>query len=335
MRLKVKHFLFCILSFFVCHSTIAKQNINHSGSISGQIHLDSSWAPTLYMSYIEDFNSLYSISSSMIIQKVDIDNEGYFSFDLEFLPKEDNLYRIHFVKKGEPDASIIIGGSEENHFFIFANRFSNIRLKKSKEEKINDIKILDSPINLQFSQVKSINNYLDSSNIASTQIKRTFIKKAGYEKLRSIADTCQHSLLSLYAIYSSKFATNYNSELDFYDNYNQKWADEESSYFKVFRKQLPLKKRGFPLLYIGFILVGLTFGILLGKTSLFKRKEVNKLSVLSIQERKIFLLLQEGYSNQDISDQCNIGVSTVKSHVSAIYSKLKIKSRKEAVNLKN
>ena len=45
---------------------------------------------------------------------------------------------------------------------------------------------------------------------------------------------------------------------------------------------------------------------------------------LSVQERKIYTLLKEGKSNKEISEELNIGLSTVKSHASNIYSKLKI-----------
>jgi DNA-binding NarL/FixJ family response regulator len=40
-----------------------------------------------------------------------------------------------------------------------------------------------------------------------------------------------------------------------------------------------------------------------------------------------------GKSNKEISDELNIGLSTVKSHVNRIYSKLEIKSRKDILNL--
>jgi DNA-binding NarL/FixJ family response regulator len=59
-----------------------------------------------------------------------------------------------------------------------------------------------------------------------------------------------------------------------------------------------------------------------------------KLKKLSVQERKIFVLLQQGATNQEISDECHIEISTVKSHLNSIFSKLKIKSRKEALNIK-
>ncbi|CAN0606043.1 unnamed protein product, partial [Ectocarpus sp. 12 AP-2014] len=64
-------------------------------------------------------------------------------------------------------------------------------------------------------------------------------------------------------------------------------------------------------------------------------KSSKLLKSLSIQERKIYSLLKEGKSNKEISEEYNIGVSTVKSHVSSIYTKLSVKSRKEIINFKD
>jgi len=61
-------------------------------------------------------------------------------------------------------------------------------------------------------------------------------------------------------------------------------------------------------------------------------KKNQPLNELSVQERKVFSLLREGKTNQEISDECGIAVSTVKSHLNSIYGKLKISSRKEAMN---
>lgn len=54
---------------------------------------------------------------------------------------------------------------------------------------------------------------------------------------------------------------------------------------------------------------------------------------MSVQERKIFELLQHGKSNKEISEDLYIGISSVKSHLNSICSKLKIKSRKETLIL--
>jgi len=64
-----------------------------------------------------------------------------------------------------------------------------------------------------------------------------------------------------------------------------------------------------------------------------KFDQKRNLKNLSLQERRIFEFLREGATNQEISNQCLISINTVKSHVSNIYSKLNIKSRKDLMNL--
>lgn len=64
-----------------------------------------------------------------------------------------------------------------------------------------------------------------------------------------------------------------------------------------------------------------------------KNKHKNPLSDLTIQERKVFVLLNEGKTNKEIAEECSVSLSTVKSHVSNIFSKLGISSRKEIMNI--
>jgi len=53
---------------------------------------------------------------------------------------------------------------------------------------------------------------------------------------------------------------------------------------------------------------------------------------LTRRETEVILLVAKGYNNQEISDELFIGVSTVKTHISNIYSKLSVKSRTEILN---
>ena len=169
--------------------------------IQGTISLDTSvWAPVAYLSIITNFTQMHTMSYETIIERAEIDSTGNFTFGSNILPEEDRLYRIHFSKKGDPPASLIIGGRDENHFFLIANNHSNI-----------DIQSSNGP-------------------------------------------------------------------------------------------------------------------------GLINRLTFDAYTTLTVQERKIFSLLKEGKSNKEISDECAISLSTVKSHVNNIYSKLQINSRKEALD---
>lgn len=49
--------------------------------------------------------------------------------------------------------------------------------------------------------------------------------------------------------------------------------------------------------------------------------------VLTTKEKEIATLLKEGYTNNKISDELNISINTVKTHIKNIYEKLNVKDR--------
>ncbi len=326
--------VWCMILFLVL-GILGNQGLKAQSAIKGQIRLDTIWAPKAYLSIIPNFNELFTMSNDMIIERTDVDSFGYFVFNTSYLPSEDHFYRIHFSKKGDPPASLIIGGKEENHFFIIANNSTAIYIKNSTSETfLADISIAGYYPNQMLQQVNEIANYIDTIDFYGSAIKTEFIRKGIYEKLRSYADTCSHPLVSLYALHKSNFESNYPVNQQFYKNYILKWKREQSSYFKVFRNELPRSENKnllfFIIIGVSFFTVGVIFSQLIIRSRL---KNKNLLKELSVQERKIFIQIREGKSNQEISEAFNIELSTVKSHVNSIYSKLNINSRKELLNL--
>ena len=81
-------------------------------------------------------------------------------------------------------------------------------------------------------------------------------------------------------------------------------------------------------------IIAIVFMMVLFFISFKKRnKRKNPLSDLTIQERKIFSSLRQGKTNKEIADEYAVSLSTIKSHVNNIYSKLGIKSRKEIMDI--
>jgi DNA-binding CsgD family transcriptional regulator len=270
----------------------------------------------------------------MIIDYAPISPSGEFKFNTSYFPQKDNLYRIHIVRKNDPVASLIIGGSDENHIFFIANNHSEIIIKdRSGNEFIKNVAITGYYPNDIIKQIDEIFSYADTTDPDSSPIKSDLIKSAISEKLRYIADTCANPIVSLYAVYKSDFENNYSENRQFYIDYLSKWEKEKSPYFEQFRKNLDIGNRfaaSSILVNSALFLLGV-LSTVLGLKLFRKRKSI--IHDLSLQERKIFSLMLEGKSNKDISEELKIGLSTVKSHVNNIYSKLNIKSRKEALNL--
>jgi len=60
---------------------------------------------------------------------------------------------------------------------------------------------------------------------------------------------------------------------------------------------------------------------------------VNIESPLTTREKEILEYLSEGLQYKEIAGKLHISFETVKSHVTNIYSKLKVKNRTEAINM--
>ncbi len=330
-HLSLKYLYLLIVSFF-CFNNYSQ----NKPQISGQIQLNHNiWNSTAYLSYIPTFDDMYKISGDMIITAVEIDSTGHFMFNTSFLPEENNLYRIHISKKNAPPVSLIIGSEEENHIFFIANKTSNISFKNEhKNNLFNDVLFHKDTINSDFQNVTRIIKNEENIDFNATLIQRKFIKESTQKQLKIIAKENPHPLVSLYALYKSELDNNKVNDQKLIKAFDNKWHSEDDPYFNAYRNTYIIQTSNDN--YLVFLTIGL-FILVIGYVLIhvFKNKKntnnKKQLQSLSIQERKILTLLQKGKSNKEISEECHIGLSTVKSHVSSIYSKLNVKSRKEVV----
>ncbi len=318
--------------YFLLVVSINAYGINDStGVVTGNLILDNRWEPKVYLSVISSFDRMYTMSRKMIVAESPIDNQGNFSFDITFLPKEETLLRIHIVKKGNPPTTLVIGGKDENHFFFIAHKNSGISIRNIRTRGVfYGMVVTGSPGTVEFNRITQLSNYPNLINYDSISLEKEFVEKVVNEKLRLYADTCENPLTSLYAIYKSDFESDLEENKEFYTSYLKKWEGNKSSYFNAFRKQLPIKDHNRE--YVWFVAIAVITGA--GIWLFLRLRRKRKVNRLSVQERKIFGLLQQGATNQEISNECHIELSTVKSHVSNIFSKLKIKSRKDIMNMK-
>jgi DNA-binding CsgD family transcriptional regulator len=304
--------------------------------IDGHIFIDTTiWTPVVYLSLIDHFDQMNSMTNEMIIDRTSIDSQGNFSFNTQYFPEDDHLYRIHISRRSDPPATLTIGGKDENHVFFIANRQSKILLNDTgTADFLKDVHVSGYSPNKNFGEINEICSFIDSTGFPGSIIKIDLIRNAINEKLRFYADTCSNPLVSLYALYKSQFEKNYPVNQQYYNKFLKKWENEKSTYFVEFKKKIPISQNNTRL--SGFLIIGV--GLIIGFLSCFVyfklfTKDQNPLHDLSVQERKIFALIMEGKSNKEISDILLIGLSTVKSHVNSIYSKLGINSRKDVLNL--
>ena len=338
-----KLLLFLVFNFYSIYSFTA--------NIKGKINLDESWANVIYISVIHSFDDLHTASFDFLRYQTEIDSTGYFEFnDLE-LDEENRIYRLHICKKGDPVSTIIIGGQDENFVHLIMNKESNITLVENENYggfQHSQIQGQSAKISLDnlFDLQKKLNTPPD---LPSAQ-NRAFIKKQVLTDLQMMADTASNPVVRLLALHfiQESFASVDHLELMEKVHHDLFLAEYSSPYFDSFSRQLEFLQfqteeslaSGFDWLkWLGlimlFVLLFLFWQLWKGRSSGIKDAATNKFQSLSNQERKVFHLLKKGKSNKEISSELHIEVSTVKSHLNKIYSRLGVKSRKEIVDREN
>lgn len=302
-------------------------------ALEGHIKTDSTWSSKIYLSYIPSFEEMYSMSADMIISEADINSNGYFKFNLDYLPKEDRLYRLHLVKKTDTKSSLIIGGKNENFLLLIANKNSEIELKANNfRPPFKPTSFTKDSTNVTFQYITNLINKKDSLASVSNTYKRKFLNDKLKNDLLKIADSSTNPLVSMYAIYRSDFELDFAKNKEFYESFSNKWASNDNTYIKNFNKKISEKQSNDSYYFYIFLgIICILVGFFIGKYFTYKKDNFRKLSV---QERKIFKMLKKGASNKEISIEFNIGISTVKSHVSSILSKMNVKSRKDLMSFK-
>lgn len=304
--------------------------------ITVTIYLDTTkWAPVAYLSLIPDFSQMNTISYDHIIEQAGTNKDGFYEFSTEYFPEKEQLYRIHFSKKGDPPASLIIGGKDHNHFFLFAARKNEISIIVNQGEKLlNELKFEGYYPNKALQEFNIIFKVLDSLDHIGKNVNREYAMSAVYSDIKEYVDTCSLPLVSLYALYNIDYLEDYQSNPGFYRHYLRKWRSQKSLYFRKFRSSI--RQEVEPLWVIGAGGGSITLLIFIIMIIYFRRKKKKRkspLTDLSIQERKVFELLKQGKSNKEIAEECAVSVSTIKSHVNSIFSKLGISSRKEIIEI--
>lgn len=309
--------------------------ISAQAGIKGRLVLDSTvWAPVVYLSHIADLDQLHAISHRQIIARAELEPDGTFFLSTEMLPESDHLYRIHLVKKGDPPATLMIGGREHNHFFLVAKQGCEVVIGMSPGITLfNNLYLAGYGPNNSLQEIEAVIARLQAVDQVATSINRDFTREVIFDQLRAMADSSRHPLTSLYALQASNYKEHLPGNHSYYRRYLNKWRSEKSEYFIAFRQQLDMDRgilsqilfAGLGLLLLILILTGLY--IWKGKMN------TNPYADLTVQERRVFDLLREGRSNKEIAEEFSVSVSTVKSHVNSIFSKLGVKSRRDIMNM--
>lgn len=318
--------------------------------ISGYLKTEKS-DKTVYLAILR-FDERNVQSENQIISSTKTDSSGYFEFKGKLLSKQDKFYRI-YANESETTLDFIRTDNAKNyHNFIFSNN-DTIYFPKNKSDIWFANSINTNYADKEWRKVIEFENKLkyefnDTKNSETLkQINSSFLKR--YKAFCN--DSVSSPLIKL-LIYSNikheigKLDKDFQENPKFYKNIlsDLKKVYGESSYYSQFREEITqlsytqigkklklYKYLNFFLIIIIILLIILLLRALKSKNKLLNKQTEKAISLLTQQEQKILQLIANGKSNKEIASELFISLSTVKTHITNIYSKLKVTSRQQII----
>jgi len=321
--------------------------------ISGKLNLSDSWQQQIFLVTIDKLDDYYKSDPSFIINVGPIDQHGNFSLTGDNLPNEKRFYRLYLIKEenSEFDACLYVGGDDHNFIHLILDNQSEIQIDADEEylSPFGNYSILQSD---QENILMRELNRLVHPSYYFYQIKFPSELQFSQDKLNrdllNYADTCSNSLVGLAAIINTDLDNYYVEQKSFYRSFGQKLKDQfpkhsyTNDYYRKLRYYDPeANQKGAWMKYI-LVLLGISTLVLLYQNLKLKRQlnqshlsgsKEPKLdaSKFTKQELKILELIIAGNSNKEIAAGLFVELSTVKTHINKLYSKLGVSNRAEAI----
>jgi len=325
-------------------------------SISGYLNSPEK-NKTVYLSLLR-YNEENAIYPEQVLISTKSDSTGFFEITGKLLPEVNMLYRIHCnLDESSHGLDFKESGEERNyHNFIFSNsdtlffpktndgwfadpRNSNSadqQWRKSVRYELSLLKELRENQNTDaISQAKK--DYLDNfKQYGSDSLSDPLVRLMAFAHIRRNTAGLSSDFKANPAFYNNLLASlkDYYSGTSYYLQFQEEVSRLSASI--IHQKYLFHKRLNFILGTTILVLLAMLL-FLARKLRARKNQETREeLSVLTAQEEKIARLICEGKSNNEIATQLFISLSTVKTHIGNINSKLNVSNRPELIaKLKN
>jgi len=342
----MRYCILCFVLFFTSNVLEAKYEVR------GKVNLGEGWQPKVFLAAIHDLNDYYRTSAKMIINTAEVDAEGRFVMAGENLPNEKLFYRLYVMKTDNTDfdACIYVGDDDRNFVHLILNNSTQVEVVADENSiaPFGDFKIIGGKENQLMQALSTI--VFPSFYFYKIQFptELRFSEEKLHSDLKSFADTCSNTLVALSAVNNMDFDNFFENNSDYYVQFRDRINRDlpKSSYTPNFNRKVNYYLGDNDQVQFGFWKY-LSFGFMALSAFLFwlwrsaaskqhqKAGEQEELSIppltdkLTKKEKEILSHIKEGKSNKEIASALFVEVSTVKSHINKIYSKLEVSSRSE------
>lgn len=326
--------------------------------IKGKVNLYNDWQPQVYLASIEKINDYYRASADLVIKIAPIQVDGTFILEGDNLPNENRFYRLYLMKQQnrDSDACLFVGGDDHNFVHIILDNDSQLEIiaDPTAYSPFGKYQIIGDLPNQQMQALSDIvyPSFEFYKFRFPTELKLSEEKL--HQDLKLFSDTCSTPIVSLAAVINTDFDEYFEKDDTFYKAFGDRLQQEmpnsvyTQNYFRKLNyyafedsNQVPNGAKEV-IVFLSLCLLGLSIfcgylyqklkaqDIIINKTQ--EQAEIENLyDRLTLKEREILALIQTGKSNKEIASESFIELSTVKSHINKIYSKLEVRNRKEVL----
>lgn len=324
--------------------------------IKGKVNISEGWQHQIFLSNVNKLDEYYSVNPEDIIQVGSIESDGTFTLKGDNLPVETRFYRLYLIKEENSAFDACMYFEEEDHNFIHIILDNNTKIDIQSDQKhrapFSNYTLSGDEANIELRKLSKLifpSFYFYQIQFPS---ERQFSQQKLNRDLFSFADSSKHILVSLAAVINTEMDKNFEVESQYYLDFGDRLSKELNNhnytedYFRKINYNLgeydTSKGTEWLFITIGVLSLALLFALLkiykltARLNALIESKSVaseNMGLALTNQEEKILSLILAEKSNKEIASELFIELSTVKTHINKLYSKLGAKNRKEAKSL--
>lgn len=340
-------------------------------TIQGRIDHVGRYRYRVSLFHLRTIDQFDLLTSGNLVAYAFTDSTGAFALKANFLPNEPMLYRLHIRKiEYEKDSlSDLIDGTgglaKTNYIFLPLHDLAEVKLDLVNAENIIQTYRV-SPPSPYFDSLYSITRNYDRKMDSIHSIKpengsggietelamakqegakttKLWLKDQLFSFIRTVPD--QDAAVLAYFLLQSNCGPDLSTSISCYELIKKKGAD--NPYLGSIQDRLDEARQKDELAFLRRYAIGISVLMVLfmvmaciffvknrrhrRKIDQLTIKEVNIYAGLTRKELEIFEMVAKGMTNKEIASTHFLEVSTVKKHISNIYSKTGIRSRQEAM----
>ncbi|WP_420602658.1 response regulator transcription factor [Flagellimonas sp.] len=316
-------------SFLVFIFTLFGLQLSAQNAVSGFVNFDDSeaWKPKIYLSQVP-LSGLEHNKRQMRIAIADIQDNGFFKFDKKHFSDSNKIYQLHVERIRQivndtvtTNVTFMLSGKDKIEFKRGNQVFGEYSTTNHADKEWQKLKAFESNL---VSQYLVQGEMTDSrKGFVKDSLQILMVKLIGIKQLES-KQLLDKDISENPSYYLDVLADLKESTIDASEYW---FLEKKTAYLTQMVMEKELQKSrwlnmglGFLVLVLGVVIIGMK-----------KKRQAVLISGLSKQEKTVRNLILQGKTNKEIANELFISLSTVKTHITNIYSKLNVGSRKELV----